>query len=76
MPRKTTPKGKPMDAAGNELKAVRLELPIEAHKQLRVEAAKEGVSMATFVRHLVESCLAKLAGPKPPTKGKGGKEKA
>ena len=72
MPRKTTPKGKPMDATGTELKAVRLELPIEAHKQLRVEAAKEGVSMATFVRKIVEDCLAKLAGGKPTTK-KGGK---
>lgn len=52
--------------------AVRLELPVETHRELRIEAAKQGVSMATFVRNLVESCLARLAGPKPPTK-KGGK---
>jgi predicted HicB family RNase H-like nuclease len=74
MPRKTTPKGKPMDATGTELKAVRLELPVETHRELRIEAAKQGVSMATLARQVIEAFLAKLAGPKPPTK-KGGKEK-
>jgi plasmid stability protein len=61
-----------MDATGTELKAVRLELPVETHRELRIEAAKEGVSMAMFARKLVEDGLAKLRGGKPASK-KGGK---
>jgi hypothetical protein len=59
MPRKTSKGGKPVDAVGTELKAVRLELPLEDHKRLRIEAAKEGVSMASLVRRLVEDFLSK-----------------
>jgi plasmid stability protein len=59
MLRKKKPKGKPMNATtGTEAKAVRLELPADLHKQLRVEAAKHGQSMAALVRDLVEGFLA------------------
>ncbi len=59
MPRKTSKGGKPVDAVGTELKTVRLELTVADHKRLRVEAAKEGVSMAALARRLVEEFLAK-----------------
>jgi hypothetical protein len=48
-----------MSATGIELKAVRLELTPEIHKQLRIEAAKQDMSMASLVRGLVEDYLAK-----------------
>jgi predicted HicB family RNase H-like nuclease len=60
MPRKTTKEGKPVNATGVELKAVRLELTPEVHKQLRVEAAKQDKSMAALVRTWVEENLAKI----------------
>jgi predicted HicB family RNase H-like nuclease len=62
MPRKQSRKGKPMNAAGEELKAVRLELPIETHRQLRMQAAKEEKSMAALVKTLVEDYLKKKGG--------------
>ena len=62
MPRKKSIEGKPMNAAGTELKAVRLELSAETHKALRIEAAKQDISMAALVRGLVEGYLAKLKG--------------
>jgi hypothetical protein len=34
--------------------SVRLELPADLHRQFRVEAAKEGQSMAAVARQLVE----------------------
>ncbi len=57
MPRKQSKEGKPVDATGVQLKAVRLELTPEIHKQLRVEAAKNDLSMAALVRGLVEDYL-------------------
>jgi predicted HicB family RNase H-like nuclease len=63
MPRKLS-KGKPVSATGTELKAVRLELTAETHKQLRIEAAKQDMSMAALVRGLVEEYLAKRKGSK------------
>lgn len=54
MPRKKTPEGNSVDAGGDELKAVRLELPIALHQWLRIEAAKNELSMAMYVRKLVE----------------------
>jgi predicted HicB family RNase H-like nuclease len=51
-----------MNAAGEELKAVRLELPIETHRQLRMQAAKEEKSMAALVKTLVEDYLKKKGG--------------
>jgi predicted HicB family RNase H-like nuclease len=67
MPRKRSKKGKPVNATGIELKAVRLELPEDVHRQLRIRAAEQGKSMAAYVRHLVEEHLSK-----PTPKGKGG----
>lgn len=58
MPRKKT-EGKPVNASGTELKAVRLELSTETHKELRIEAAKQDMSMASLVRGLVEDYLSK-----------------
>jgi predicted HicB family RNase H-like nuclease len=60
MPRKQSKEGKPVNAVGAELKAVRLELTPETHKQLRIEAAKQDMSMAALVRGLVEEYLAKV----------------
>jgi hypothetical protein len=57
MPRKPSAKGKLMNAAGEELKAVRLELPIATHRQLRMQAAKEETSMAALVKRLVDQYL-------------------
>jgi predicted HicB family RNase H-like nuclease len=54
-----------MDAVGTELKAVRLELTPEVHKQLRIEAATQDMSMAALVRNLVEEYLAKKKGGRP-----------
>ncbi len=47
-------KGKIVDATGVELKPVRLELPEEVHYWLRVEAAKNKMSMAAYARKLIE----------------------
>lgn len=60
MPRNKSPAGKPVNSEGDELKAVRLELTVADHRKLRVAAAKEGVSMASFARRLVESALTKI----------------
>jgi hypothetical protein len=49
----------PMVAAETELKLVRLGLPESVHRQFRVEAAKENVSMAAMARRLVEEWVAK-----------------
>jgi hypothetical protein len=40
-----------------ETKAVRLDLDIESHRQLRLEAAKMELPMAVVVRGLVEEWL-------------------
>jgi hypothetical protein len=42
-----------------EGKSIRLELPPDVHQHFRVEAAKEGMSMAAVARRLVEEYLAK-----------------
>lgn len=44
-------------AAEPETKAVRLDLDIESHRQLRLEAAKMELPMAVVVRGLVEEWL-------------------
>jgi len=59
MPRKKSPTGKPTDAAGTELRAVRVELTPAIHKHLRLEAAKQDRSMASLVRVIVEDYLSK-----------------
>jgi predicted HicB family RNase H-like nuclease len=60
MPRKLSKEGKPVDATGTALKAVRLELSPDVHKALRIEAAKADMSMAALVRTWVEDNLSKL----------------
>ena len=62
MPRKKTEKGKPMDAQGAELKAVRVDLELATHKALRIEAAKREMSMAALARQLIEEFVAKQKG--------------
>lgn len=54
----------PVTAAEPETKAVRLDLDIESHRQLRLEAAKMELPMAVVVRGLVEDWL-KLKRVKP-----------
>jgi hypothetical protein len=41
------------------LKAVRLELPIDIHRELRVEAAKTDTNMSALARRAVEEMLAR-----------------
>jgi plasmid stability protein len=48
-----------VDAAGTELRGVRLELPIEVHKLLRMEAARREMSMAAAARAIIEEALTK-----------------
>jgi plasmid stability protein len=57
MPRKRNKEGIPVNAAGEALKVVRLELPPEMHLKLRVSAAKENKSMSAMARELVEDGL-------------------
>jgi hypothetical protein len=42
-----------------DVRAVRLELPLSLHKQFRIEAAKEDSSMAAIARRLVEEWMSK-----------------
>jgi hypothetical protein len=42
-----------------ELKAVRLELPIDVHRELRIEAAKRDTHMSALARVAVEEFLAR-----------------
>jgi predicted HicB family RNase H-like nuclease len=59
MARKTPQADKPIDAAGTELKSVRVDLTPPVHKALRMEAAKQEVSMAAYVRSLIEDHLSR-----------------
>jgi hypothetical protein len=51
-----------MNSTGVELQAVRLDLTPETHQQLRIEAARQDMSMAAPVRSLVAGHLAKRKG--------------
>ncbi len=64
MPRKKSEKGRLMNAQGEELRTVRLDLPAETHKRLRVEAAQREMSMAQLARGFVEEGLAKAKNTK------------
>jgi hypothetical protein len=57
----TAAKGKKMTATTEEaaLKQVRLELTPDVQQDFRVEAAKEGISMAAMAKRLVEEWVAK-----------------
>jgi hypothetical protein len=59
MPRKRNTEGKMMNATGEALKPIRLDLTAEMHKRLRIQAAKEDKSMAALARELVEEGLKK-----------------
>jgi len=59
MPRRLSPDGGPIDAAGTAVKAVRVEISPAIHKQLRLEAAKQDRSMASLVRRMIEEYLSK-----------------
>jgi hypothetical protein len=48
-----------MGTAIEELKAVRLELPVAVHRELRIEAAKRDTHMSALARQAVEEFLAK-----------------
>ncbi len=53
-----------MTADEPEAKSIRLELTPEDHQRFRVEAAKEGMSMAAVARRLVEDYLKRKASGK------------
>ena len=55
--KRTETGGRKMPTVAEEpgLKLVRLELPPDVQLQVRVEAAKEGLSMAAMARRLVEN---------------------
>lgn len=57
MARKKEVKPVPQATADTETKSVRLDLSIEAHRRLRLEAAKLEQPMAAVVRNLVEEWL-------------------
>ncbi len=46
-------------STAEQCRAVRLELPLDLHKQFRIEAAKEDTSMAAIARRLVEDWMSK-----------------
>lgn len=48
----------PQAAAETETKSVRLDLSLDSHRRLRLEAAKLEQPMAVVVRNLVEEWLA------------------
>jgi hypothetical protein len=64
--KQTRTEGKRMPAVteGATLKLIRLELTPEVQQEFRVEAAKEGISMAAMARRLVEEWLTKRRGGK------------
>jgi predicted HicB family RNase H-like nuclease len=51
-----------MPATASETKFVRLELPIEMHRALRMEAARQEVSMAQLAKIAVEEFLERRKG--------------
>jgi plasmid stability protein len=59
MARKQARGTKPVTTVETEPKSIRLELPPDVHQLFRVEAAKEGKSMAAVARKLVEEWMAR-----------------
>lgn len=59
------PENKEMDAATRDTKFVRLELPIELHRQLRLEAAKQERSMAWLAREIIKEHFAPKRKSRP-----------
>ena len=56
-----------MPATASETKFVRLELPIEMHRALRMEAARQEVSMAQLAKIAVEEFLERRKGTRKGT---------
>jgi len=63
MSRKKSEK-KDVPTTASETKFVRLELPIETHRALRMEAARQELSMAQLARIAVEEYLARKRSSK------------
>jgi hypothetical protein len=61
MARKKTEKKKMTEAVEPKTRPVRLDLSQRVHKLLRIIAAQEDVSMASYARDLVEQHLEELA---------------
>jgi hypothetical protein len=61
MPRKRR-RGQIVDATGEVLKVVRLELPEKLHDAFRIEAAKARLSMAALARKWIEERLKRTKG--------------
>jgi predicted HicB family RNase H-like nuclease len=59
MARKQAERKAEMIATDEKLRAVRLELPEDVHKLLRLEAAKQDTSLAALARIAVEEYLVK-----------------
>ncbi len=59
MARRQSKGAKQMTAVESEVKSVRLELSPDVHRDFRIEAAKEGQSMAALAKKLVEEWVAK-----------------
>jgi predicted HicB family RNase H-like nuclease len=64
MARKQAERKTDMIATDEKLRAVRLELPEDVHKLLRLEAAKQDTSLAALARTAVEEYLTKRKGGK------------
>ena len=61
---RSKPENKKMPAIASETKYVRLELPIDTHRALRLEAARQELSMAHLARIAVEEYLHPPATPR------------
>jgi hypothetical protein len=61
MAKKQAKRGRPVSTTATEedLKAIRLELPIDLHRELRIEAAKRDTHMSALARIAVEEFLAR-----------------
>jgi predicted HicB family RNase H-like nuclease len=57
MPRKKSDEGKPVDATGIEMKAVRVEISPEMHRLLRRVAAADDMSMAAYAKERLEKII-------------------
>jgi hypothetical protein len=65
MAKKSTKGKQPVSTANTEdVKAVRLELPKDLHRELRIEAAKQDTHMSALARIAVEEYLKRKAGGK------------
>lgn len=52
------------EGTAEKVKAVRLELPLDLHRELRIEAARRDTHMSALARQAVEEFLARRKGGK------------